>query len=520
MHQNFKLFINHNKRNFKKVSDSTKGQILIEFNNWSMAHISASYLGNILSTKHKAKMVGFEGYTLISSRLNLSIIDKFKYYLSKNFFGKYYKVYNSFNVENFIRPSIESDILEKSKKKYSDSIKKISSKEKLLNFKIEGVIIGDLIYDTFLKIKKLPTVDINSSILKDYIYECVQVFYYWKKYFKNNNIKSVIIVHPTYIYGIIMRIACQRNIPVYRAHLNYVEYIKHKNYNVGKQFRNYPKYFKSLNSKNKIELINKSKILLEDILKKKIGSTNLKKFVPKETKNKKISVLIAMHNFYDSPHVFGKMLFPDFYEWLNYLVKISKKTNYKWYLKLHPENDIKDFKFIKKIIGKKGNIEILPSDVTHKFVLKKKIQFVLTCFGTIGYEYAYLGLTVINACKFNPHQAYNFNLNPKNILEYSKIIKNLRQYLIKPPKKEILEFFYIRHTLLSNNCLDIKKKKLKNVFKWQNEIYKPELYKIWVKNCNKKKHNKIYEFFKDFINSKKNVSIVSRDQNLNLLNYD
>ena len=85
MHQNFKLFINHNKKNFKKVRDRTKGQILIEFNNWSVAHILASYLGNILSTKYNARMIGFEGYTLISSRLNLSIFDKFKYFLSKIF---------------------------------------------------------------------------------------------------------------------------------------------------------------------------------------------------------------------------------------------------------------------------------------------------------------------------------------------------------------------------------------------------------------------------------------------------
>ena len=140
-----------------------------------------------------------------------------------------------------------------------------------------------------------------------------------------------------------------------------------------------------------------------------------------------------------------------------------------------------------------------------------KIQFVLTCFGTIGYEYAYLGLTVINACKLNPHHAYNFNLNPKNILEYSKILKNLQRYLIKPPKKEILEFFYIRRILLSNNWLDIKRKKLKNVFRWQNEVYKPKLYKIWVKNSNSEKHKRKYRFFKNFVNSKKNISILSKD---------
>ena len=43
-------------------------------------------------------------------------------------------------------------------------------------------------------------------------------------------------------------------------------------------------------------------------------------------KVKKNKILIAMHNFYDSPHVFGKMLFPDFFEWLSYLVKLSIKN--------------------------------------------------------------------------------------------------------------------------------------------------------------------------------------------------
>ena len=180
----------------------------------------------------------------------------------------------------------------KSQKKYLAIVKKISSKEKLLNLKIEGVIIGDLIYDTFLKIKKLPTVDINSDILKNYIFECIQVFYYWKKYFENNNVKSVITVHPTYLYGIIMRLACQKNIPVYRAHVNSVQYIKQKNYNAGKPFGDYPKYFNLLNTKNKIELINKSKLLLEDILKKKVESPKLKKFEPKIKKTRKFQFLL------------------------------------------------------------------------------------------------------------------------------------------------------------------------------------------------------------------------------------
>ena len=64
------------------------------------------------------------------------------------------------------------------------------------------------------------------------------------------------------------------------------------------------------------------------------------------------------------------------------------------------------------------------------------------------------------------------------------------------------------------------KKTFKNIFRSQNEIHKPELYKIWVKNCDREKHNRKYKFFKNFLNSKKNISIVSRDQNLNIPNYD
>ena len=269
MNKNFRLFIDHNKNVFKKNKNESNGEILIEFNNWSSSHISASYLGNILSEKYKAKIIAYEGYTLISSKLHLSILDKLKYFFSKNIFGKYYKVYKSFNVRKFIRPNINNYILKKSNKKFLSLINNISSKKKLLDLKIEGILIGDLIYDTFLKIKKLPTIDINNKSLKNYIHESIMLFYFWKNYFKNHNVKSVIIVHPTYLYGIIMRIACQQKIPVYRAHANGIEYIKLENYHAGKNFRNYSKYFESIKPNNRTKLLENSKIVLEGILKKK-----------------------------------------------------------------------------------------------------------------------------------------------------------------------------------------------------------------------------------------------------------
>jgi hypothetical protein len=82
-------------------------------------------------------------------------------------------------------------------------------------------------------------------------------------------------------------------------------------------------------------------------------------------------------------------------------------------------------------------MKILSTKDNHATVLKKGIEFILTCYGSVGYEYSYLGCTVINACKENPHSTYKFNLNPKSINEYKKIIINISKYEIKPLSPDI-----------------------------------------------------------------------------------
>ena len=45
-------------------------------------------------------------------------------------------------------------------------------------------------------------------------------------------------------------------------------------------------------------------------------------------KNKKYKVLIAAHDFVDGQNFSGNFIFPDLYEWLKYLVELSKNVNY------------------------------------------------------------------------------------------------------------------------------------------------------------------------------------------------
>jgi len=489
-----KKFIKHNLKLFDDNYYKDNKKILIEFNGWSSAHIWMSYLANCLARKHNASLCAYEGYALISSPLKLNLFNRIKYTLAKNFFGKYFKIYKSFGVSKFIRPKISPDIEKKSFAEFK-KIRKIKTKKNILNLKINNILLGDLIYDTYLKNNNISTLDLKNVKFWEFLFDCIKLYNFWSEYFKNNSIKSLVIVHPTYIYGIPMRIATSRKIPVYRATYNQITYMSKKNYHMGKDFINLPNIFKSFEEQKKKKFLNLAREKLEHIL-------NYKKIIKFKQKSNKISIMIAMHNFYDSPHVFGNMLFLDFFEWLNYLVKLSVKTDYEWYLKPHPDNNEEDIKIVSKILNENKNIKILSAEDDYIKVLKKGINFVLTCYGSVGYEYSYLGCTVINACKENPHSKYKFNLNPKSINQYKKIIMNISKYKIKPNKKKILELFFLRKIYFISNWLSVDIKLLEK-FGWKKGIFKPSMYKIWMEQWNIKKHKEIVDKINNFINSKK-----------------
>ena len=103
-------------------------------------------------------------------------------------------------------------------------------------------------------------------------------------------------------------------------------------------------------------------------------------------KSNRLKVLIATHCFFDSPHSYGFNLFSDFYEWLNFLGKLSIETNYDWYIKTHPDFLPGNIMIIKSIIKKYPKIKLLKANISHKQLIQEGIDVALTVYGTIGCE--------------------------------------------------------------------------------------------------------------------------------------
>ena len=99
----FKL-INKNKKLFNHRSDGKK-IILVEYNSFHGSHLCQALLANYFKLKNRAKIVGYFNYCLITSPIRLNF-SKIKMENIITIFIRIQKIYNSFGVENFIRPHI------------------------------------------------------------------------------------------------------------------------------------------------------------------------------------------------------------------------------------------------------------------------------------------------------------------------------------------------------------------------------------------------------------------------------
>jgi hypothetical protein len=221
------------------------------------------------------------------------------------------------------------------------------------------------------------------------------------------------------------------------------------------------------------------------------------------SENNKIKVLIAAQCFFDSPNGLGVNLFPDFYEWLTFLGYISEKTDYDWYIKTHPDSLPGNAAIISEFINKYPKFTLIPAETSHHQIIDEGIDFALTVYGTIGFEYAALGVPVINASLCNPHIAYNFNIHPKTIDEYEKILMNLADQKLDINIDEVYEYYYMHHigrTMANWLCSDYNR--LLEEIGGYKMHFTPIAYEKYLTEFSQERHNRSLQLLNNFIDSK------------------
>ena len=362
------------------------------------------------------------------------------------------------------------------------------------NYKVNNILYGDLIYDTYIRFNHKytnPKLDLKFvKLLIVSTFRTKLILDLITKY----KIKIVIVgtEHYSFNSGVALRIAASKRIKNYTARLNInkdFEILEYDSSNIlygynSLKTKKIQKIFNNFTpSKNEVEkfYINRKKFNSVNFYTKKTfkrankgsGINFINRILSKKKDNKVI--LYASHALSDSTHTLGvKFSFQDYYnqflETLNYVFKNDNKNI--WIFRCHPSSNLngerlKLFDLIKKY--KKENIIFCPINVPVK-KLYNICDLVVTGRGTIGLEFICEGKQAILSGV--PRYAHkNLNLNCcSEIKHYFKLINKLdrlgavnsnKSYLAK----KILYFYesgYF-HPLKIENKMLYKDKQLKRL---------------------------------------------------------
>ena len=321
----------------------------------------------------------------------------------------------------------------------------------LLSLKFEDILVGDLIYDTYLRFYNKPTIEnIDKDVIK-VIEFALNIYYNFKCFINSNNLKILVNTYTSYIHhGITVRICLQNNIDVYtvapifqKIEINYpFHQINHTLFDP--EFQLTKEQFEL--AKGKLESRFKGNIDSATIYMKVSAFSNslMNPIVQEQFRIKTRNIVIYMHDFYDAPHMNRLLQFPDLYQFLKQtLAGLINLKDTSVFVKLHPN--------VTEVCSKEAISLINSFNSPHFFILDKstsnlniielKPNLICTARGTVGIEMAYFNIPTV-ALYDNLYANFNFVHTCYNLIEYFSILRGELKTEIDFNKDKIISFYY------------------------------------------------------------------------------
>jgi hypothetical protein len=350
----------------------------------------------------------------------------------------------------------------------------LKTKEDVVEIAIEGLVIGDQIYNSYLRFFNEPTVHLDDPRLRELIFQSFQIYYAARDYLARNRVTTFFTDDFSYVNsGIITRLLFLKKVPIYQVVFGQPFFLRRvdpeppgEGYRypvpVFHSYYRFPEMFRVLPAKVQEAGIERARESLE---KRLAGvfcpHVNMSSTTFGDSSGRILDdgpeprILVMLHDFVDSPHCYRDLLFPDFIEWINFLLERAEQTPFRWYVKPHPCSgeasraamNAANEKAVAKLKGRFKKVTFLPPGSSNKQIIQDGVNAMFTVYGTAAHEYAYQNVPVV-CCGDNPHIAYDFNIHARTREEYADVIRRADQLQVKIDKRKIEEFLYMNYFYL------------------------------------------------------------------------
>lgn len=134
--------------------------------------------------------------------------------------------------------------------------------------------------------------------------------------------------------------------------------------------------------------------------------------------------VIAMHDFIDSPHSYGRMWFRDFWEWACFVAESTRDSDDNWYLRPHPAygHHESTTAAVDALLTRYPHLKLMSANIPWGYLIEAGLRRVVSYYGSVGHELPILGLDVVLASP-SPHGEFSFSRTAKTVGEYGMMIR-------------------------------------------------------------------------------------------------
>ncbi len=331
--------------------------------------------------------------------------------------------------------------------------KKSQTAEELASTIVQGVRIGDLVIDSYLRFRPSPALNVKDPYLRKVFRQALRDLYKATTYFKRRRPALYLTSYTSYVqHGIAARVAANLGIHVqsFGSYLDFSKRITSNDVCHERRFGNYCIEFSRLT--DQLEKLAKADLAFsarlnghidESIAFMKTSSYGRAKI---EIPNVAGAAVIFLHDFFDSAHAYEWMLFHDFWEWVTFTINVLKGRGIRILLKPHPNEVAESSMVFDQLRSLYPTIEILPKNVSNRQLAEEGMLCAITMYGTVASEMAYLGVPAIS-CADNPSVSFDLPITAKSKQEYQSFLENCANLSRDLPamRRDACAFFYMHN---------------------------------------------------------------------------
>jgi hypothetical protein len=319
---------------------------------------------------------------------------------------------------------------------------------------IDGIECGELITDTYLRFRPSPRIRSDDRFLLYLIWQAHRDVRRARMYFRTRKPRLYLTSYTTYIpHGVASRVALQEGVPVY-SFGNLQEFSKRLRIDDPYHTRNPQDYRVDFERLDRREaLVVEAERQLE--LRLSGGIDTATAYMARsayhattdDVPDVRGAVVVFLHDFYDSPHVYADLVFPDFWQWICFTIEQLRAASIPFLLKPHPNQIALSDKVIGELSQRYPDLAWVPSAVTNRQLVDGGMSCAVTVYGTVAHEMAYLGVPSI-ACARHPHIAFNFCRTAVDRKGYARLLQQADRMDADPAEmhRQALQF-YVMHNL-------------------------------------------------------------------------